>query len=193
VGEHWAANAALAILAAVVAGVPPHQAAEALSGYAPPAGRGVAESLKLPKGGEATLVDDAYNANPESMRAAIEGFARRPGRKIVALGEMKELGEGSAAMHANLASSIIAAKVSAAVLSGGEMKHLADALTARDQSMRVVHVTGPVEAADQVKSWLEPGDAILIKGSNASGMAKVGTALRQMSESAASSQKASGA
>jgi UDP-N-acetylmuramoyl-tripeptide--D-alanyl-D-alanine ligase len=193
VGEHWAANAALAILAAVVAGVPPHQAAEALSGYAPPAGRGVAEALKLPKGGEATLVDDAYNANPESMRAAIEGFARRPGRKIVALGEMKELGEGSAAMHANLASAIIAAKVSAAVLSGGEMKHLADALTARDQSMRVVHVTGPGEAADQVKSWLEPGDAILIKGSNASGMAKVGTALRQMSESAASSQKASGA
>jgi UDP-N-acetylmuramoyl-tripeptide--D-alanyl-D-alanine ligase len=139
------------------------------------------------------LVDDAYNANPESMRAAIEGFARRPGRKIIALGEMKELGEGSAAMHANLASAIIAAKVSAAVLSGGEMKHLADALTVRDQSMRVVHVTGPIEAADQVKSWLEPGDAILIKGSNASGMAKVGTALRQMSESAASSQKASGA
>ena len=49
------------------------------------------------------------------------------------------------------------------------------------------------EAAEQVKSWLEPGDAVLIKGSNASGMAKVGTALRQMSESAASSQKASGA
>ena len=73
------------------------------------------------------------------------------------------------------------------------MKHLADALTARDQSMRVVHVTGPAEAAEQVKSWLEPGNAILIKGSNASGMAKVGTALRQMSEGASSSQKASGA
>lgn len=193
VGEHWAANAALAILAAVVAGVPPHQAAEALSGYAPPAGRGVAETLKLPKGGQVTLVDDAYNANPESMRAAIEGFSRRPGRKIIALGEMRELGEGSAALHAGLATSILAAKVSAAVLSGGEMKHLAEALKARDQSMRVELVTGPAEAAEQVKSWLEPGDAVLIKGSNASGMAKVGTALRQMSESAASSQKASGA
>ena len=130
VGEHWAANAALALLAAVVAGVAPHHAAEALSGYAPPAGRGVAEALKLPKGGEVTLVDDAYNANPESMRAAIEGFARRPGRKIVALGEMRELGEGSAALHAGLAASIISARVAAAVLSGGEMKHLADALKA---------------------------------------------------------------
>src|SRR6185436_15739115 len=90
VGEPWGGNAALALLAAVVAGVAPHHAAEALSGYAPPAGRGTAEALKLPKGGEATLVDDAYNANPESMRAAIEGFARRPGRKIIALGEMRE-------------------------------------------------------------------------------------------------------
>lgn len=193
VGEHWAANAALALLAAVVSGVPPHQAAEALSGYAPPAGRGVAETLSLPKGGEATLVDDAYNANPESMRAAIEGFSRRPGRKIVALGEMRELGEGSAALHAGLAGPIVAAGVSAAVLSGAEMKHLADALKQRDQSMRVEHVTGPAEASEIVKSWLQPGDAILIKGSNASGMARVGTALRQMSVSAASSQKASGA
>jgi UDP-N-acetylmuramoyl-tripeptide--D-alanyl-D-alanine ligase len=193
VGEHWAANAALALLAAVVSGVPPHQAAEALSGYAPPAGRGVAETLSLPKGGEATLVDDAYNANPESMRAAIEGFSRRPGRKIVALGEMRELGEGSAALHAGLAGPIVAAGVSVAVLSGAEMKHLADALKQRDQSMRVEHVTGPAEASEIVKSWLQPGDAILIKGSNASGMARVGTALRQMSVSAASSQKASGA
>ncbi|MFT3723538.1 MAG: UDP-N-acetylmuramoyl-tripeptide--D-alanyl-D-alanine ligase [Hyphomonadaceae bacterium] len=193
VGEHWAANAALALLAAVVAGVPPHKAAEALSGYAPPAGRGVAETLRLPQGGEVTLVDDAYNANPESMRAAIEGFAKRPGRKVIALGEMRELGEGSAALHAGLAGSIVSAKVSAVVLSGGEMKHLTDALKQRDASIRVEHVTGPAEASEIVKSWLQPGDAVLIKGSNASGMAKVGTALRQMSESAASSQKASGA
>ena len=194
VGEHWAGNAALALLAAVLSGVHAREAAEALSGYAPPAGRGVAEMLKLPQGGEVTLVDDAYNANPESMRAAIEGFGRRPGRRIVALGEMRELGEGSAALHAGLADAITAANVSRAVLSGDEMKHLADALKSRAPSMRVEHVTGPAEAAAQVKSWLEAGDAVLIKGSNASGMARVGTALRQMSESAAAiPQKATGA
>lgn len=140
-----------------------------------------------------TLVDDAYNANPESMRAAIEGVARRPGRRIVALGEMRELGEGSAALHAGLAGAILSAKVSAAVLSGEEMRHLADELRARDASIRVEHVTGPAEAAERVKSWLEPGDVVLIKGSNASGMARVGTALRQMSQSADGLQKASGA
>ena len=193
VGEHWAANAALALIAAVITGVAPKHAAEALSGYAPPAGRGTAETLKLPQGGEVTLVDDAYNANPESMRAAIEGVARRPGRRIVALGEMRELGEGSAALHAGLAGAILSAKVSAAVLSGEEMRHLADELRARDATIRVEHVTGPAEAAERVKSWLEPGDVVLIKGSNASGMARVGTALRQMSQSADGLQKASGA
>lgn len=193
VGEHWADNAALALLAASITGITVKQAAEALSGYAPPAGRGVAEKIILPQGGEAVLVDDAYNANPESMRAAIEGFARRPGRRIVALGEMRELGPDSAAMHAGLAEAILAANVAAVVLSGGEMKHLADALRAKSSQVRVEHVTGPGEAADQVKRWLEPGDAVLIKGSNASGMAKVGTALREMSEGAAKSQNASGA
>ncbi len=193
VGEHWASNASLALLAAVLAGVDAKSAADALSRYAPPAGRGVAETLKLPQGGEAMLVDDAYNANPESMRAAIEGFAARPGRKIVALGEMRELGPTSAELHAGLADAIIQANVAAAVLSGGEMGHLAAELKKRAPKMRVEHVTSPAEASDQVKSWLEPGDAVLIKGSNASGMAKVGTALRQMSASAAQPQNASGA
>jgi UDP-N-acetylmuramoyl-tripeptide--D-alanyl-D-alanine ligase len=193
VGEHWAANAALALLAATVAGVAPKAAADALSGYAPPAGRGTAETLQLPSGGEATLVDDAYNANPESMRAAIEGLSRRPGRKIVALGEMRELGEGSAALHAGLAGPIVAAGVSAAVLSGAEMRYLATELSSRDRSIRVLHVEGPAQAADAIKSWVQPGDAVLIKGSNASGMSRVGIALRDMSERAGKSQKASGA
>jgi len=194
VGEHWAANAALALLAAALSNVSPKAAAEALTGYAPPAGRGTAETITLPGGGEAVLVDDAYNANPESMRAAIEGFSRRPGRKIVALGEMRELGEGSAALHAGLAGPIVAANVSAAVLSGGEMKHLAEELANRNKAIHVEHVMGPDQASEVVKSWLQTGDAVLIKGSNASGMAKVGAALRKMSEGAAGvSQKANGA
>jgi UDP-N-acetylmuramoyl-tripeptide--D-alanyl-D-alanine ligase len=193
VGEHWAANAALALLAATVAGVSPKAAADALSGYAPPAGRGTAETLHLPGGGEALLVDDAYNANPESMRAAIEGLSRRPGRRIVALGEMRELGDGSAALHAGLAGPIVAAGVSVAVLSGPEMGHLATELSSRDGGIRVEHVDGPSAAAESVKRWLQPGDAVLIKGSNASGMARVGLALREMSDSVGKSQKASGA
>ncbi len=192
VGEHWALNAALALLAAKLAGVDAKAAAEALSGYAPPAGRGVAETLALPGGGTFTLVDDSYNANPESMRAALEGFAQRPGRRIVALGEMRELGPDAGALHAGLAGPIVAAGAAAAVLSGEGMRPLAAELTSRNKAMRVVHASGPDEASSVVKSLLEPGDAVLIKGSNASGMSRVGTALRKMAADAARSQKASG-
>jgi UDP-N-acetylmuramoyl-tripeptide--D-alanyl-D-alanine ligase len=184
VGQHWADNAALALVAAALAGVAPRTAADALSGYAPPAGRGTSETLALPGGGEAILVDDAYNANPESMRAAIEGFAQRPGRKIVALGEMRELGQGSAALHAGLAGAIVAAKVSSAVLSGAEMIHLAAELRRSAGHIRVEHVTGPAEAAEVVNTWVQPGDAVLIQGSKASGLSKVGASLRQMSDAA---------
>ena len=192
VGEHWAANVSLALLAAAMTGVSPKTAADALSGYAPPAGRGVAETLRLPGGGSFTLVDDSYNANPESMRAAIAGFASRPGRRILALGEMRELGETSDALHAGLAGPIVAAGVTAAVLSGAGMKPLARELSQRGGTIRIECVDGAAEAANLVKQWVMPGDAVLIKGSNASGMAKVGTALRSMSESVAMSQKAPG-
>jgi UDP-N-acetylmuramoyl-tripeptide--D-alanyl-D-alanine ligase len=193
VGAHWALNAALALLAASLCNVAPAQAAEALSGYAPPAGRGVAEALALPDGGEVTLVDDSYNANPDSMRAALEGFGERPGRRIIALGEMRELGPDSAALHAGLAGPIVAAGVVKAVLSGDEMIHLAREITQRDKSIEVVHVSNPQEASSQVKAWLKPGDALLIKGSNASGMARVGSQLREWSGAAQKPQKAGGA
>ncbi len=70
------------------------------------------------------------------------------------------------------------------------MSHLAAELRRRGAQIRVEHVTGPAEASEIVKTWLQPGDVVLIKGSNASGMARVGAALRTMSGSVASSQKA---
>jgi UDP-N-acetylmuramyl pentapeptide synthase len=74
------------------------------------------------------------------------------------------------------------------------MKHLAAELQSRNKSIRIELVSGPDEASQVVKSWLQPGDAVLIKGSNASGMARVGAALRKMSEGVAiKPQKAGGA
>ncbi len=192
VGGHWAVNAALALLVAKLAGVGAREAAAALSGYAPPAGRGVAETLGLPDGGDFTLVDDAYNANPTSMRAAIEGFASRPGRKIVVLGEMRELGPTADDLHAELGAPIVAANVSVAILSGAGMAPLADKLSSLNKGLAVHLVDGPDAAASIAKKTLTQGDAVLIKGSNASGMSKVGAALRNWA-GAGHSQKATGA
>ncbi len=193
VGDHWAANVALALAAAAVSDVRPAHAAEALSGYAPPAGRGDAERLALANGGAFVLVDDSYNANPESMRAALAGFARRPGRRLIALGEMRELGEGADALHAGLAGSILGAAPAGVALSGAGMAALRDELARRGVDFPVEHVDGPAAAAERIKTWLQPGDMVLIKGSNASGMSRVGAALRAMSAQTTTSQKASGA
>ncbi len=186
VGDHWAVNAAIAILAACEApGITPQSAAEALSGYAPPPGRGTAERLELPDGGEFTLVDDAYNANPESMRAALAGFAQRPcaGRRLVGLGEMLEIGAGAAEAHADLAGPILRSGAHQVFLAGAGMQALVDSLGERIESKWA-------ETADSLYSdisvTLKDGDLLLLKGSNASGMGKLADRLRQWSAAAKS-------
>ena len=187
IGEHWAMNAAAALLLACQDdSVDVMAAAEALSGYAPPAGRGTAEILKLPNGGEVTLIDDAYNANPESMRAALKSFGERPGtRHIAVLGEMLEVGATSAAEHAALAGPIRAAGVTKAYLAGDGMVPLVEALCGksaeRTESIWSVKAEG---FENDLKNALKDGDLLLLKGSNASGINRLADRLRQWSASA---------
>ncbi len=184
VGDHWALNAGAALLAACPDGPDGlGEAAEALSGYTPPPGRGTAETLALPGGGVVTLIDDAYNANPESMRAALAGFAARActGRRIVVLGEMLEIGATSQAEHAALAGPIAASGVQIAFLAGAGMKPLVDSLGERTESKWA-------EAAealdDDLKFTLKDGDLLLLKGSNASAIGLLADRLRLWSAAA---------
>lgn len=181
VGAHWALNAAAALLSACPGKSDDiEKAAKALSGYAPPPGRGTAETLNLPHGGAVTLIDDAYNANPESMRAALSGFAARPcaGRRIIALGEMLEVGAGSAREHAALAEPIIAAGTDIAFLAGDGMQALVDRL---GEQTKAKWAKSAVALEDDLKFTLKDGDLVLLKGSNASGIGKLADQLRQWS------------
>ncbi|MGB3626755.1 MAG: UDP-N-acetylmuramoyl-tripeptide--D-alanyl-D-alanine ligase [Henriciella sp.] len=183
VGEHWADNVACALLSAGLnASIDLYSAARDLSGYTPPPGRGTAEILKLPQGGEALLVDDAYNANPASMRAALKSFASRNGaRRLVALGEMLEVGATSEAEHRSLEAPVMDAGASVAFLAGEGMKPLADSLQRRIET----HWAVKAEELDSVvKNSVRNGDLLLIKGSNASGMGRLADRLRQWSKTA---------
>lgn len=104
-GAHQAANAMLAIAVARACGVPLTSAAEGMAAMPVPHMRGVWEQL-----GRATLINDAYNANPPSMRAALDLLSRvGQGRQRVAiLGSMRELGAHSAAQHAEIARAALA-------------------------------------------------------------------------------------
>ena len=181
-GEHWALNAAAALLAAVAsAKLSVTEAANALSGFAPPQGRGGIEDLALPTGGSFILVDDSYNANPTSMSAALEALAARPAnRRLVALGAMGELGPESAEMHASLAGAVEASGASHVWLSGEDMQALSTKLDGTIQQHWSVKSNDQLE---HVKNTLMDGDVLLIKGSNASGMVQFAEALRQWSAS----------
>jgi UDP-N-acetylmuramoyl-tripeptide--D-alanyl-D-alanine ligase len=185
VGEHWADNAACALLAATLARVTGvEDDAAALDGYAPPPGRGTAETLILPGDRQITLVDEAYNANPASMRAALAGFAARPcrGRRILALGEMLEVGATSAAEHASLAGPVLATGARMILLAGPGMGALSGALQERAArgTIQVVHAVKAENLKEVLKNALGDGDLLLLKGSNASGMGKLAEAIRHI-------------
>ncbi|MEM7662594.1 MAG: UDP-N-acetylmuramoyl-tripeptide--D-alanyl-D-alanine ligase [Pseudomonadota bacterium] len=191
-GMHWAINAAASLLASVaIAKLAAEESAEALAGFTPPPGRGQVEEHALPSGGRFTLVDDAYNANPTSMRAALTSLSSRPAkRRLVALGAMGELGPDSSAMHAGLSEDVMNSGAEAAWLSGEDMQALADALPGTIQKHWAVNAKDLLE---EVKNSLRDGDTLLIKGSNNSGMGSFADALRQWSASTDETVMESGA
>ncbi|MEG3123556.1 UDP-N-acetylmuramoyl-tripeptide--D-alanyl-D-alanine ligase [Sphingomonas sp. GB1N7] len=174
-GMHWVSNA-LGVLAAVDAvGGDLGMAGLALAELGGLQGRG-ARFMANVAGGEALVIDESYNANPASMRATLAVLgAEGAARKIAVLGEMRELGDGSAGYHAALADPVAEAGISHAVLVGPEMAALAEALEGRVQ---FVHVADAAAARTSLLEILAPGDAVLIKGSNGVGLAALVAGLK---------------
>lgn len=178
-GKHLAMNSLAVLAAAKLAGADLALAALALADLEPPAGRGRRLTLDV-AGGSALLIDESYNANPASMRAALDVLAQAPigkrGRRIAVLGDMLELGSDAAALHGELADAVIAASVDAVYCAGPMMRELWDALPAALRG-------GYAESADQLEpevlAAVRAGDAIMVKGSNGSRMAPIVKALSE--------------
>jgi UDP-N-acetylmuramoyl-tripeptide--D-alanyl-D-alanine ligase len=173
-GKHWISNS-LAVLAAVDAvGGDLALAGLALADLGGLAGRGARFSVEV-KGGRALVIDEAYNANPASMRVTLAVLGEETAaRKIAVLGEMRELGDKSDDYHAALADPVRDAGVQLVILVGEKMQPLADAL---EGHVEIVHVPDAAAARDRLMATLEAGDAVLIKGSNGVGLSAVVAAL----------------
>ncbi len=174
-GAHLVSNA-LAVLAAVeVVGGDVAIAGLALAEMDGLPGRGARFLMTLPGGGSALIIDESYNANPTSMRATLRVLAAEPiARKIAVLGEMGELGGDSPAMHASLADAVTDAGVGLAILVGGGMEALANALEGR---CNFVHVADAAAAQRQLIAAIQPDDVVLIKGSKFVGLSAMVAAL----------------
>ncbi len=174
-GRHWLNNS-LAVLAAVkAAGGDLGLAGLALAGLTGLPGRG--RRIRVTReGGQAVVIDEAYNANPASMQAALavlgEVAPNGQGRRLAVLGSMKELGTLSDEFHAGLAGAVEAANVTHAILVGREIEPLADALKRR---IKVEHVADADAAIQAAERSLRADDVLLVKGSNSVGLGRLVT------------------
>jgi UDP-N-acetylmuramoyl-tripeptide--D-alanyl-D-alanine ligase len=177
-GQHWGLNCMAVLLMLEALGVDLGDGLSALGSFEPLAGRGAEKTVRT-GGGAFTLIDESYNANPISMASAIAtlGARKGAGRRIVALTDMLELGPQAAAFHAGLAEPLEAAKVDLAFCAGPLMKSLWDALP---PTRRGGYAETAAELAPLVARAVEPGDVVMVKGSNGSRAGAVAQALASL-------------
>ncbi len=177
-GRHLVSNA-LAVIAALFAlNVDIEAAVPALAGFTAPAGRGAREILNGPDG-SVLLIDEAYNANPASMRSALSTLALTPRsdfpRRIAIMGDMLELGEAADALHVSLLDAIEDAGVDRVFAAGPHMRQLFDRL-AKSRRGDWAETSSDLEAS--ILADVQPGDAVMVKGSLGSRMGPLVQALR---------------
>jgi UDP-N-acetylmuramoyl-tripeptide--D-alanyl-D-alanine ligase len=164
-GAHHVGNALAAAAVGLEAGLSPPQVAAALAAAAP-ASRWRMEVATRPDG--VTIVNDAYNANPESVQAALRAVAAMagggPGRAVAVLGEMLELGDGSVAEHR--AAGELAADLGFEVVAVGEGAHPA----AAGAGSRGHAVPDAAAAEKLLATLVGPGDVVLVKASRGIGL-----------------------
>jgi UDP-N-acetylmuramoyl-tripeptide--D-alanyl-D-alanine ligase len=178
-GVHWGLNSLCVLLLADALDVERQDALAALAAFAPLAGRGL-QSVVPVAGGSFRLIDDSYNANPISMRAAIAslgaslGAQAGAGRRIAVLTDMLELGPDEVRLHAELARPLIEAGADLVFCAGPLMQALWDALPA---ALRGGWAATAAELAVEVRDAVRPGDVVMVKGSNGSKARLIAAAL----------------
>jgi UDP-N-acetylmuramoyl-tripeptide--D-alanyl-D-alanine ligase len=177
-GRHLVLNSLAVLAAAVLVGADLALAALALVDLRPASGRGSRLTLDMP-GGKALLIDESYNANPASMRAALAllGHANVGplGRRIAVLGDMLELGPRGAELHRELAMAVLAHDVDLVFCCGPLMHAFWEALPSRRKG-GYAETSAALEP--HVLAAVQPGDAVMVKGSLGSRMAPIVKALQ---------------
>jgi UDP-N-acetylmuramoyl-tripeptide--D-alanyl-D-alanine ligase len=174
-GRHNVANATAAAAAAQAMGVSPDVIVRALSNF-----QAASMRSEIREAGGATFVVDCYNANPESMRAALESVSdllARHKRLFLVLGDMLELGEDARRCHLTLAEQAAALPFEELFLVGRETRVMLEALTGENRM--VTHYEDPEALRAALETRLRPGDLILFKASRGNRLERVADPLIQ--------------
>jgi len=178
-GRHLVLNSLSVLAAVALAGADLALAALALAGMTPARGRGARTTLDLP-GGAALLIDESYNANPASMRAALallgQAAVSARGRRIAVVGDMLELGPRGADLHRALAEPVLTYGVDLVFCCGPLMAALWEALPSERRG-GYAETSSMLEP--QVLAAIHPGDAVMVKGSLGSCMGPIVTAIER--------------
>ena len=181
-GRHNVKNALAAIACALAAEVTPAAIARGLSGFEPVQGRSRARRLHLPGGAPLVLVDDSYNANPDSVRAAIEVLHELPGPHLLVLGDMGEVGDRGAEFHAEVGAHAHALGIEHLWGCGALMRHAVQAAPGARHFERVPDLLAELP---QVLSGL---GSVLVKGSRFMRMEQVVQAIEALADVPAEEQ-----
>ncbi|WP_208250118.1 UDP-N-acetylmuramoylalanyl-D-glutamyl-2,6-diaminopimelate--D-alanyl-D-alanine ligase [Rhizobium sp. T1470] len=172
-GRHIAENALAALGVVKIVGADMRQAIAALATLQPEKGRGRRHRLAIERS-SFTVVDESYNANPASMRAAIAVLASSvptgTGRRIAVLGDMLEMGDYAEKVHSDLAGPLLAAGIEHVWLAGPEMVALKESLP---ESVQVVHYEKTEELAEYILNAVAAGDVLMVKSSLGIGFGKI--------------------
>jgi UDP-N-acetylmuramoyl-tripeptide--D-alanyl-D-alanine ligase len=172
-GEHMVRNAALACAAGVALGLPLEQCAAGLAKLELSKGR-----LQAKKVGNLTVLDDSYNANPDSVVAGLATLASIPGggRRIAVLGRMGELGSEAEAGHRRVGRAAGEKGIACVIAVGDQADWISEEARANGVPS-VIHVADTASAATALRDFAQAGDIVLVKGSRSAKMERVIQAL----------------
>ncbi|MHC4870369.1 MAG: UDP-N-acetylmuramoyl-tripeptide--D-alanyl-D-alanine ligase [Planctomycetota bacterium] len=168
-GRHNVGNVLSAVVVADWLGITPSESAEKLKGFHCVSGR-----MNIIRIGQLTILDDTYNANPESMCAAVKFLCEIPARRRVCfVGYMGELGEQSEKLHRELGYLMARSGIDLLVTMGQDTVSLAESASTRAAGCKVHYFPSVTAVLPKIIDFIQPDDTILVKGSRKAKMERV--------------------
>lgn len=169
-GAHHVPNALTALAVAYALEIPMENAISALETWKGAEGRMVVRHTF----DDIIVLDDCYNASPESMAAALDTLFHMAPNGVAVLGDMRELGDFAESTHREIGSRLLLSSTRLLVTIGPLAGHIADVVeaanSARETFGSVIRFANAAEALDHINTLVKPGDTVLVKGSRAMGM-----------------------